>query len=62
MMDFTTLEANPIPPPILELQKENIELQRKNKVFQKIIFGTIAAGVLTLIYYIIKDAESRKKE
>jgi hypothetical protein len=62
MIDFTTLQANPIPLPILELQEQNIMLQEKNKVFEKVIFGLITAGVITLIYFVIIDAKSRKKK
>ena len=62
MIDFTTLQANPIPPPILELQEQNVMLQGKNKVFEKVIFGLITAGVITLIYFVIIDAKSRKKK
>jgi hypothetical protein len=62
MIDFTTLQANPIPPPILELQNENLMLQGKKMILEKIIYGIITVGVITLIYNIIKDAESRKTE
>ena len=62
MVDITKVQLNPIPQPILELQEQNVMLQGKNKVFRKAIFGTIAAGVLVLIYYVIKDAESRKEK
>jgi hypothetical protein len=62
MIDFTTLEANPIPPPILELQEQNIMLQGKNKVFEKIILGVIAAGALVLIYFVVKTSYPRDNE
>ena len=62
MVDITKVQLNPIPQPILELQEQNVMLQGKNKVFRKAIFGIIAAGVLVLIYYVIKDAESRKEK
>jgi hypothetical protein len=62
MIDFTTLEANPIPPPILELQKQNVILNGKNKVFEKIIFGVIATSALVLIYYVIKTSYPRENE
>lgn len=62
MIDFTTLQANPIPLPILELQKQNVMLQEKNKEFEKVIFGLVTAGVVTLIYFVIIDAKSRKKK
>jgi hypothetical protein len=62
MIDFTTLEANPIPPPISELQKQNVILNGKNKVFEKIIIGAITAGALVLIYYVIKTSYPRDNE
>ena len=62
MIDFTTLEANPIPPPISELQKQNVILNGKNKVFEKIILGVITAGALVLIYYVIKTSYPRDNE
>ena len=62
MIDFTTLEANPIPLPIIELQEQNIMLQGKNKVFEKIFLGVIAAGALVLIYYVIKTSYPRDNE
>jgi hypothetical protein len=62
MVDITKVQLNPIPQPILELQEQNVMLQGKNKVFGKAIFGFITAGVLTLIYYVVKDAETRKNK
>jgi hypothetical protein len=62
MIDFTTLQANPIPPPILELQKENLMLQDKNRIFEKVIFGVITSGVIILIIYILRDANTRTKK
>ena len=58
MVDITKVQLNPIPQPILELQEQNVMLQGKNKVFGKAIFVIIAAGVLTFIYYVVKDEES----
>ena len=62
MIDFTTLEANPIPPPISDLQKQNVILNGKNKVFEKIIFGVIATSALVLIYHVIKTSYTRENE
>ena len=39
-----------------------VGVDKKNKVFEKVIFGLITAGVITLIYFVIIDAESRKKK
>jgi hypothetical protein len=39
-----------------------VGVEKKNKILEKAIFGLITAGVLVLIYYVIKDAESRDKK
>jgi hypothetical protein len=61
-LDITKVQLNPVPLPIVELQEQNVMLKGKNKVFEKVIFGLITAGVITLIYFVIIDAESRKKK
>lgn len=62
MVDITKVQLNPIPQPILELQEQNVMLQGKNKVFEKVIFGLITAGVITLIYFVIKTADTRNNK
>lgn len=37
-------------------------VDKSNKVLKGIIFGFIGAGMLVLIYYTIKDAESRDEK
>ena len=61
-LDISKVQLNPVPLPIVELQEQNVMLKGKNKVFEKVIFGLITAGVITLIYFVIRDAESRKKK
>jgi hypothetical protein len=61
ILDITKVQLNPIPLPIAELQKQNVMLKGKNKVFEKVIFGLITAGVIILIYYVIKDESNKKK-
>jgi hypothetical protein len=39
-----------------------VGVEKKNKLLEKAIFGFITAGILVLIYYVIKDAESRNKK
>ncbi len=56
------MQLNPIPLPIVELQDQNIILKGKNKGFEKVIFGVIAAGTLLLIHYVAINAESRQKQ
>jgi len=62
MVDITKVQLNPIPQPILELQEQNVMLQGKNKVFEKVIFGLITAGVITLIFFVIKTADTRNNK
>lgn len=62
MVDITKVQLNPIPPTILELQEQNSLLQGKKKVFEKVIFGLITAGVITLIYFVIKTADTRNNK
>ena len=62
MVDITKVQLNPIPPTILELQEQNSLLQGKKKVFEKVIFGLITAGVITLIYFVIITADTRNNK
>ncbi|MCX6172134.1 MAG: hypothetical protein NT048_04760 [Flavobacterium sp.] len=61
-LDITKVQLNPVPLPIVELQEQNVMLKGKNKVFEKVIFGLITAGVITLIYFVIKTADARHNE
>ena len=38
-----------------------VGVDKKNKVLEKLIFAVITAGVITLIYNIIKDESNKKK-
>jgi hypothetical protein len=60
-LDITKVQLNPIPLPIVELQEQNVMLKGKNKVLEKLIYAVITAGVITLIYYVIKDESNKKK-
>jgi hypothetical protein len=62
MVDISKVQLNPIPLPISELQNQNVILKGKNKVFEKIILGAIAAGTLLLIFFVIKTADTRDNE
>ncbi len=61
-LDITKVQLNPVPLPIVELQEQNVMLKGKNKVFEKVIFGLITAGVITLIYFVIKTADTRNNK
>jgi len=39
-----------------------VGVDKRNKVLEKLIFAVITAGVITLIYYVIKDANTREKK
>ena len=54
MIDFTTLEANPIPPPIVELQQANTNLTTVNKAIKTAIYVGVGGLALYLIYRIYK--------
>ncbi|MBP8115446.1 MAG: hypothetical protein KAY50_08820 [Chitinophagaceae bacterium] len=60
MIDFTTIQTNPIPPPVLELQKQNLFLLEKNKVLQNVFYGMVAAAALLLIIYLSNDAKTNE--
>ncbi len=65
MIDFTTLEANPIPPPIIELQVANSALQVKNKALRNIlIVGSFLLGIFILdkVTTYIKEENERKNK
>ena len=59
MIGFTTIQANPIPPPIIELQAANSALQGKNKMLRNIL---IVGGVLLGIYVANKFIKYIKEE
>jgi len=48
MIDFTTLQANPIPLSIIALQKANTTLQVKNNTLRNVL---IVVGVFGLLYF-----------
>lgn len=62
MIDITKVQLNPIPPPILELQKQNVILEGKNRKIEKIIIGGVLIGMIVLIFYTIKDANTRDEK
>ena len=62
MIDITKVQLNPIPPPILELQKQNVILEGKNRKIEKIIIGGVLIGMIVLIFYTIKDANARNEK
>ena len=64
MIDFTTIQANPIPLPIVELQKANTNLTTENKAIKTAIYigvGVLAAYIVYRMYIKRKEDESNKK-
>jgi hypothetical protein len=59
MIDFTTVQANPIPMPIIELQKVNTSLQGENKTLRYVL---VMVGVIGAIYIVNKAITSIKEE
>ena len=39
-----------------------VGVDKKNKVFERVIYAVIATGVLVLIYYVVKTADTRDNE
>ncbi len=58
MIDFTKLQANPIPPGIAELQKSNANLVSKNEKLKRLL--KIGAGILAL--YVVYKIYKKQKE
>ena len=64
MIDFTTLQANPIPPAIFELQNANASLTAENKALKTAIqigLGLLASYIIYRIYKKHKEDEANKK-
>jgi len=61
MIDFTTIEVNPLPLPIQELQKANIDLAQHNKVLNRVVLGLIGLGIALLIYNAVKKNNHEEK-
>jgi len=64
MIDFTTIQANPIPLPIVELQKANANLTTENKTIKTFIYigvGALAAYLVYRMYKKHKEDEANKK-
>ena len=48
MIDFTTLQANPIPLAIMDLQAANVKLENQNNTLRNIV---IAGSVIAALYF-----------
>lgn len=65
MIDFTTIQANPIPPTIIDLQAANSALQLENRALRNIlIIGGVILGIYItdkVIKYIKEEKERKNK-
>ena len=57
MIDFTTIQAHPIPPPILEIQGENLLLKNENEVLNNVL---LILGIGIMAYLIIQTNKPLK--
>ena len=65
MVDCTTITANPIPLPIMELQEVNATLSRENSSLKKVITGrNIFIGILFISSILVGVAlyQNQKEE
>lgn len=62
MIDVTTLLANPIPLPIIELQKANTSLLAKNKELKTILVIVGVCALLFIGYTIIKQIKEENEK
>ena len=62
MIDFTTIQAFPIPLPIVELQQANIALHSENKLVRNLLIGVVLGAALILGYNIyIKNKKENER-
>jgi len=63
MIDFTTIQTSPIPPPIIDLQAENSALKSENRALRNIlIIGGVLLGIFItdkVIKYINEEKERK---
>ena len=62
MIDFTTLQANPIPHSIIELQKANSGLTNDNKLLRNVLIVVAITATIYFVYKIhILDKQNEKQ-
>lgn len=63
MIDIDLTELKLLPADHIALKDYDyvVAIERKNKMLQKTIFALITAGLIVLIYKIIKDDSNEKK-
>lgn len=61
-IDLTNLKLLPADHIALKDYEYAVGVEKRNKQLEKVIFGLITAGVLVLIYYVIRDESNREKQ
>ena len=61
-IDLTNVKLIPVDHIALKDYEFAVGVEKRNKLLEKSILGIIAAGVLVLIYYVIKDESDRDKQ
>ncbi len=62
MIDYTTLQIEPIPLSIITLQKTNTILKNENDVFKDIIRFVLIGGAIIIVYNIYKNIEENEQD
>lgn len=57
MVDITQIELNPIPLPVIELQKANEKLHAKNRTLRNVLIGFGVIGLVFITYKYIKQIQ-----
>lgn len=61
-IDLTNVKLLPVDHIALKDFEFAVGLEKRNKLLEKTILGIIAAGVIVLIYFVIKDESERDKK
>lgn len=60
-IDLNSLKILPADHIALKDYDYAVGVEKKNKVLEKLIYAVITVGVITLIYYVVKDESNKKK-
>ena len=62
MVDLSTVQLNPIPKPIIELQKANSELTRDNKLLRNVLIALVIVAGACLIIKVHKNSKENDRK